>query len=374
MRAFRLVDQERAHHAVSVLCSVLKVTRQGYYAWKRRQPSARRLRDDELKADILALYERSRDTYGAPRIKHRLRIEQDIRIGQKRAARLMRELGIQGTGKGQRRVRTTIPDRRAPAAPDRLGRDFTARRPNEMWVADITYIPTHQGWLFLAAVTDCYSRRIVGWSMRDTLEAELVTDAIAMAVARRNPPPGVIHHSDRGSQYGSVLVGRTLREAGIIPSMGHVGDLWDNALMESAQSKQSTCFAPATKPASPCSTTSKRSTTPAAPTAPSGISAPTNTKPSTIDKPRPHKRPHENPVSTRPGQDQIAAQAPRHRYERSDSVPVRSDLVIGGLRSRLVGVEHTPLSGRLGFRRLLRPRRVCQRFGVRACGHGRVRD
>ena len=152
MRAFRLVDQERAHHAVSVLCSVLKVTRQGYYAWKRRQPSARRLRDDELKADILALYERSRDTYGAPRIKHRLRIEQDIRIGQKRAARLMRELGIQGTGKGQRRVRTTIPDRRAPAAPDRLGRDFTARRPNEMWVADITYIPTHQGWLFLAAV------------------------------------------------------------------------------------------------------------------------------------------------------------------------------------------------------------------------------
>jgi transposase InsO family protein len=234
VRAFRLIDQERAHHAVSVLCSVLKVTRQGYYAWKRRPPSARRLRDDELKADILALFERSRDTYGAPRIKDRLRIEQGIQIGQKRAARLMRELGIQGTGKGQRRIRTTVPDRCAPAAPDRAGRDFTASRPDEKWVADITYIPTHQGWLFLAAVSDCYSRRIVGWSMRDTLEAKLVADAIAMAIARRQPPPGVIHHSDRGAQYGSLLVGRTLREAAIIPSMGRVGDPWDNALMESA--------------------------------------------------------------------------------------------------------------------------------------------
>jgi putative transposase len=189
VRAFRLIEQARAHHAVSVLCSVLKVTRQGYYAWKQRAPSARRLRDDELKAEILALYERSRDTYGAPRIKDRLRIEVDIRIGQKRAARLMRELGIQGTGKGRRRDRTTIPDRRAAPAPDRLGRDFSATRPDQKWVADITYIPTHQGWLFLAAVTDCYSRRIVGWSMRDTLEAELVADAIAMSVARRQPPP-----------------------------------------------------------------------------------------------------------------------------------------------------------------------------------------
>jgi putative transposase len=234
VRAFRLIDQERAHHAVSVLCSVLKVTRQGYYARKRRQPSARRLRDDELKADILALYERSRDTYGAPRIRDRLRLDRGIRIGQKRAARLMRELGIQGAARGGRKVRTTIPDRRLAAAPDRLGRDFTATRPDEKWVADITYIPTHQGWLFLAAVTDCYSRRIVGWSMRDSLEAELVADAIAMAVARRNPPAGVIHHSDRGSQFGSLLVGRTLREAGIIPSMGRVGDPWDNALMESA--------------------------------------------------------------------------------------------------------------------------------------------
>jgi putative transposase len=233
VRAFRLVDQERAHHAVSLLCSVLKVTRQGYYAWKRRDPSARTLRDDELKAEILALYERSRDTYGAPRITARLRIDRGIRIGQKRAARLMRELGIQGAGRGGQGVRTTIPGR-APAAPDHLERDFTATRPDQKWVADITYVPTHEGWLFLAGVSDCYSRKLVGWSMRDTLEAELVADAIAMAIPRRQPPPGVIHHSDRGAQYGSLLVGRTLRDAAIIPSMGRVGDPWDNALMESA--------------------------------------------------------------------------------------------------------------------------------------------
>jgi transposase InsO family protein len=232
--AFRLVDRERAHHAVSVLCSVLGVTRQGYHAWKRRQPSARQREDDRLKAEILAIYERSRDTYGAPRITGRLRIERGIRIGRKRAARLMRELGIQGAGRGRRGVRTTIRDPRTPAAADHLGRDFTATRPDQKWVADITYIPTHEGWLFLAGVTDCYSRRIVGWSMRDTLEAELVADAIAMAVARRQPPPGVIHHSDRGAQYGSLLVGRTLRDAKIIPSMSRVGDPWDNALMESA--------------------------------------------------------------------------------------------------------------------------------------------
>jgi putative transposase len=170
---------------------------------------ARRPREDELKADILALYERWRDTYGAPRIKDRLRIEQRIRIGQKCAARLMRELGIQRTGKGQRRVRTTVPDRRAPAAPGHVGRDFTATAPDQKWVH-----PDPPGLAVLAAVSDCYSRRIVGRSMRDMLEAELVADAIAMAIARRQPPPGVIHHSDREApgQCGSLLVGRALRE------------------------------------------------------------------------------------------------------------------------------------------------------------------
>lgn len=200
--AFRLIDQERSHHPVSLLCSVLKVTRQGYYAWRRRSLSIRRFRDEELKPAILALYEKSRDTYGAPRITSRLRIEQDIRIGRKRAARLMRELGIRGCSRGMRKPRTTIPDSEAPVAPDLIGRDFTATRPDQKWLADITYIPTYEGWLFLAGINDVFSRKLVGWSMRDNLEAEIVADAIGMAVARRQPGDGVIHHSDRGSQGG----------------------------------------------------------------------------------------------------------------------------------------------------------------------------
>lgn len=232
--AFRLIDQERSHHPVSLLCSVLKVTRQGYYASKQRRPSARRIRDEELKPAILALYEKSRDTYGAPRMTKRLRIEQEIRIGCKRAARLMRELGIRGCSRGMGKPRTTIPDKQAPVAPDLLNRDFTATRPDQKWVADITYIPTYEGWLFLAAVNDVYSRKIVGWSMRDNLEAEIVADAIGMAVGRRQPKDGVIHHSDRGSQYTSMLCGRTLKDAGIVASMGSIGDPWDNAMMESA--------------------------------------------------------------------------------------------------------------------------------------------
>ncbi len=232
--AFRLIDQERAHHPVSLLCSVLKVTRQGYYAWKQRLPSARRVRDEELKPAILALYAKSRDTYGAPRITRRLRIEQGIRIGRKRAARLMAELGLMGCSRGMGKPRTTIADKDAPAAPDLLNRDFTATGPNQKWVADITYIPTYEGWLFLAGINDVYSRKIVGWSMRDNLEAEIVADAIGMAVARRQPKDGVIHHSDRGSQYTSMLCGRRLKDAGIVQSMGSVGDPWDNAMMESA--------------------------------------------------------------------------------------------------------------------------------------------
>lgn len=232
--AFRLIDQERSHHPVSLLCSVLKVTRQGYYAWRRRSLSIRRFRDEELKPAILALYEKSRDTYGAPRITSRLRIEQDIRIGRKRAARLMRELGIRGCSRGMRKPRTTIPDSEAPVAPDLIGRDFTATRPDQKWLADITYIPTYEGWLFLAGINDVFSRKLVGWSMRDNLEAEIVADAIGMAVARRQPGDGVIHHSDRGSQYTSMLCGRTLKDAGIVQSMGSVGDPWDNAMMESA--------------------------------------------------------------------------------------------------------------------------------------------
>ena len=236
MTVFRLVEKERAHHAVSLLCSVLNVSRAGFYAWVGRSahPGPRR-REDLLLCELIgALYTTSRETYGAPRIRLRLRIDHGIGIGQKRAARLMRELGLVGVSKGERTTpRTTTSDPTAAPAPDRVDRDFTATRPDAKWCADITYIETREGYLFLALVTDVFSRRIVGWSMRDNLQAELVADAIAMSVTRRRPVAGVIHHSDRGAQYTSILVGRTLRESGVLQSMGSVGDPWDNALQES---------------------------------------------------------------------------------------------------------------------------------------------
>jgi putative transposase len=230
---FRLIDQERAHHAVSRLCSVLNVTRQGYWAWKRRPASRRRLEDERLKSRILEAWRDSNETYGAPRLHAELRLGGGLRVGKKRVARLMRELEIQGVSRRRGRVRTTTPDKRAAAAPDLVQRNFTATRPDQTWVADITYVPTYEGWLFLAAVMDLYSRKIVGWSMRDDMEAPLVVDAISMAVARRKPKPGLVHHSDRGSQYTSIAMGRTLRDSKIMASMGSKGDPWDNASAES---------------------------------------------------------------------------------------------------------------------------------------------
>lgn len=230
---FQLIDRERAHHAVSLLCSVLNVTRQGYWAWKRRPASRRRLDDERLKRRLLQAWKHSDQTYGAPRLHAELRLGEGLRVGKKRVARLMRELEIQGVSRRRGRVRTTTPDKRAAPAPDLVNRDFTAERPDQTWVADITYIPTHEGWLFLAAVMDLYSRKIVGWSMREDLEAPLVIDAISMAISRRRPQPGLIHHSDRGSQYTSIAMGRTLRDSEIMASMGAKGDPWDNACAES---------------------------------------------------------------------------------------------------------------------------------------------
>lgn len=204
---FQLIDRERAHHAVSRLCSVLSVTRQGYWAWKGRPSSVRRLEDERLKPRILAAWNDSHQTYGAPRLHAELRLGDGLPVGKKRVARLMRELEIQGVSRRRGRVRTTRPDKRAAPAPDLVNRDFSAERPDQTWVADVTYVPTHEGWLFLAAVMDLYSRKIVGWSMRDDLEARLVVDAISMAIARRKPKPGLVHHSDRGSQYTSIAEG-----------------------------------------------------------------------------------------------------------------------------------------------------------------------
>jgi putative transposase len=197
---FRLIEAEKAEHAISRLCSVLGVTRAGYYAWRQRGLSRRVLGDAELASLIRRVFVESLETYGAPRVHAELREAHGARVGRKRVARLMRELGLEGVSRRGKRRRTTIADPAAAPAPDLVGRRFAAAQPNELWLADITYIPTHEGWLFLAVVMDAFSRRVVGWSMRDDLKADLVVDALAMAVTRRKPPAGVVHHSDRGSQ------------------------------------------------------------------------------------------------------------------------------------------------------------------------------
>jgi putative transposase len=235
---FRLIEAERAEHSISRLCTVLGVTRQGFYAWRRRGPSLRQLGDDELAKLIVTIYDGSHQTYGAVRINDELRDDHDVHVGRKRVARLMRQLGVQGSsGREGKRPRTTRQDAKAPPAPDLVERRFVAEAPNRLWLADITYVPTLEGWLFLAVVEDMFSRKIVGWSMRDDLKADLVVDALAMAVTRRRPPKGLIHHSDRGSQFTSLAFGRTLRESGLVASMGSRGDAYDNAPCESVISR-----------------------------------------------------------------------------------------------------------------------------------------
>jgi putative transposase len=230
---FRLIEAEKAEHSVSLLCKVLGVTRAGYYGWRRRPPSARALADGELKRLIVQIYDGSLATYGAPRIQLELRAEHGRGVGRKRVARLMRELTIAGVSRRRGRRGTTRADAKAVPAPDLVRRQFRAERPNALWLADITYVPTYEGWLFLGVVMDMYSRKIVGWSMRDDLAAELVVDALAMALCRRRPPRGLVHHSDRGSQYSSLAFGTTLRQSGLVASMGRRGDAYDNAACES---------------------------------------------------------------------------------------------------------------------------------------------
>jgi len=214
---------------IAALCRVLGVSPSGYYAWSERPPSARAQADDILLEQIRAIHARSRGTYGARRIRVELRA-QGMRCARKRVARLMRQAGLAGAQR--RRYRgTTRQDRTAIAAPDLVQRDFTAFGPDQLWVADITYVPTGEGWLYLATVLDAWSRRIVGWAMGDTLRTELVVDALDMAVWNRRPA-GVVHHSDRGAQYTSVTFSRRCAEASVVPSMGSFGDAYDNALAE----------------------------------------------------------------------------------------------------------------------------------------------
>jgi putative transposase len=229
---FRLIEEEKSHHPISRLARVLGVTAAGYHAWRKR-PAPRRDQDNQrLKKLIQIAHERSHGIYGAPRIHAELALTHGEHVSRKRVARLMAELGLEGVSRrGKRRTRNV--EAEMPAAPDLVRRQFSANSPNELWIADITYVPTWEGWLFLAVVVDACSRRVCGWSMRDDLKADLVVDALGMATTRRRPGPGLIHHSDRGGQYRSLAFGRTLRDSGILASMGSRGDAYDNAACES---------------------------------------------------------------------------------------------------------------------------------------------
>ena len=217
-------------HPTATMCRVLGVSASGYYGWRQRPPSARARADAELASRITAIHQRSRATYGAPRIQAEL-AAQGVRVGRKRVARLLRAAGLAGVSR-RRWVTTTVRDRNAGPAPDLVERNFDASRPNCLWVADITYIPTWAGFLYLAVVLDAFSRRIVGWAMETHLRTELVLKALNMALGQRRPDD-VIHHSDHGSQYTSFAFGKRCKQAGVRPSMGSVGDCFDNALCES---------------------------------------------------------------------------------------------------------------------------------------------
>ena len=220
----------QASYPVSMMCRLLEVSTSGYYAWLKRPPSKRSREDAILTDRIRWIYLLSRSSYGAPRVYEELK-DEGVRVGRKRVARLMRAAGLQGISR-RKRVRTTVRKPGARPAPDLVDRDFTADRPDQLWVADITYIRTWAGFLYLAVVMDAYSRRVVGWAMSNHLRTELVIDALQMAIQQRRPR-GVIHHSDQGSQYTSLAFGKRCREANIRPSMGSVGDCYDNALCES---------------------------------------------------------------------------------------------------------------------------------------------
>ncbi len=232
MSAFRFVEVEKAVFPVSTMCRVLGVSSSGYHAWRRRPPSARAVSDQRLLALITAIHTRSRGTYGVPRVHAELAFDHGLHVGRKRVARLMCAAGLEGVHR-RRTFKTTRRDRDAAPAPDLVQRQFAPAGPDRLWVADITYVPTWSGFLYLAVVIDAWSRRVIGWSMAGHLRTSLVLDALEMAIARRRPTTATVFHSDRGTQYTSLAFGRRCREAGIAGSMGSVGDAYDNAVAES---------------------------------------------------------------------------------------------------------------------------------------------
>ena len=230
MRIFEFIAQNQAAHRVVTMCRLLGVSKSGFYAWRDRPPSPRAVEDAALSERIAEIHRDNRGVYGRPRIHAELAAA-GVHVGGKRVARLMRRAGICGVSR-RKKWRTTKRDRDARPAPDLVERNFTVDRPDQLWVADITYVPTWAGFVYLAIVLDAWSRRIVGWAMADTLHTQVVLDALNMALWQRRPV-SVVHHSDQGCQYTSIAFGLRCREAGVRPSMGSVGDAYDNAMAES---------------------------------------------------------------------------------------------------------------------------------------------
>jgi putative transposase len=228
---FQFIEDHQDEFPVKLMCKRLKVSPSGYYAWRGRPPSAREMANQDLTSKIEDVFEESEGTYGSPRVYRALKA-QGVACSKNRVARLMRLRGLRA--KRVRRYRATTKRNKAHrAAPNRLNRDFTAERPDEKWLADITYISTLEGWLYLAAIMDLFSRKIVGWAMSDRMKSELTLRALDMAIRQRRPAPGLIHHSDQGSQYTDDNYQAALEAHGILPSMNGVGSWYDNAPMES---------------------------------------------------------------------------------------------------------------------------------------------
>ena len=221
----------QVYHCIAMMCRLLGVSPSGFYAWKRREQSARAREDGRLLERIRGIHGESRQTYGAPRVHAQLANE-GVRVGLKRVARLMKQAGLKGVSR-RRWPKTTQRAAGARPAPDLVDRNFAATAPDQLWVADITYVPTRSNYLYLAVVMDAFSRRIIGWSMKQHLQTDLVVQALEMAMERRRPRGPVIHHSDQGCQYTSVAFGARCRQYGVRPSMGSVGDCYDNAMCES---------------------------------------------------------------------------------------------------------------------------------------------
>jgi len=229
---FSLVKQNRDVWPLRLQCKVMGVSASGYYAWLKRQPSKRAVANQNLLRDIQRIHWDNFKRYGSPRVHRELR-KQGQRVSRRRVEKLMRLNNLQAITKRKVRITTTDSRHNLPVAPNILDRNFGALAPNQKWLADITYIFTAEGWLYLAAILDLYSRKIVGWAMRDHMRTELPLAALTMAIQRQRPQPGLIHHSDRGSQYASHEYQNALAATEIRPSMSRKGNCWDNAPMES---------------------------------------------------------------------------------------------------------------------------------------------